>query len=235
MEQVFLKKMIQNRSKTAAFFILISASIIAVSFSAYYWPFFPGDREISVFVQSMSLPGLEAVMRGVSLLGSRPIGLALLFGLALPLWIFGHRKQSILLLATVIADIINSPIKDLIGRERPDYSFVRLLYSGSTDPSFPSGHAVHLIVFFGALIYILPNIIKSRFWVRLVTMCLISLILLGGISRIYLGAHWASDVIGGYLYGAFYLGLIVLADKLWTSRTTRQDSLSESPEYVQRT
>ena len=203
--------------------------MVAVSLSAYKWPLFPGDREVSIFIQSISFSGLESTMRAVSLLGSRPVALTLLFALALPLWSLGYRKESSLLFLTLVADLMNSPIKDVIGRQRPNETFVQLLSPASNGPGFPSGHAVHLMVFFGALIYILPRTVKSVFWVRLVSVFLISLILLGGISRIYLGLHWASDVIGGYLYGVFYLGLIMLVDQQWASRTARQKSLAESP------
>ncbi len=169
-------------------------------------------------------------MRGVSMLGEQSIGLALLFGLALPLWGFGYRRECLLLVSTLVVEVINLPIKELIGRVRPDESLVQVLYQGSTGTSFPSGHAVRFMVFFGALIYMTPNIIRSIIWVRLVRVCLIILILLGGVSRIYLGAHWTSDVAGGYLYGAFYLALIVLADNQFTRKDRGKSNALEELE-----
>jgi undecaprenyl-diphosphatase len=80
--------------------------------------------------------------------------------------------------------------------------------------SFPSGHAIMAVTFYGLLIYILQHNIPVD-WMRwIVTALMIALILMIGFSRIYLRVHYASDVLGGFIIGLFWL-LISLAVLKW--------------------
>ena len=97
--------------------------------------------------------------------------------------------------------ILTTGLKNLFERERPN---ILEQYDG-TGFSFPSGHSTSPIVFYGFIIYL---IIRSRFHLSIkwmVGIVLILLILLIGFSRIYLGVHYASDVIGGFTIGFTWL------------------------------
>jgi undecaprenyl-diphosphatase len=75
---------------------------------------------------------------------------------------------------------------------------------------FPSGHVVHYVVFFGFILTVM--IVNKKiplFWRIFIGIFCTFLIFTISISRIYLGAHWATDVMGGYLYGFVYLGIIL--------------------------
>jgi undecaprenyl-diphosphatase len=109
----------------------------------------------------------------------------------------------------VFPSLCNFAIKLLINRPRPTLSSVKV-FSEFAATGFPSGHVVHYVVFFGfllAVMFVDKGI--SLFWRVLVGILSAFLIFTVSISRIYLGAHWATDVIGGYLFGFVYLGILL--------------------------
>lgn len=110
--------------------------------------------------------------------------------------------------ATVLAIVTGDVVKLLVDRPRPTPGLVQVAQH-INERSFPSGHVVHYTVLCGFLCYV----ILTRWppsWTRTVGLVLLALpVLLVGVSRIYLGEHWASDVVGGYLLGAIFLGLAI--------------------------
>lgn len=120
----------------------------------------------------------------------------------LSLFIFRDKKiNTSIVVNLIIVTIINNLIKIIFMRARPDINPLVI----ETSYSFPSGHSMISMAFYGYLIYIIythKNNIKVK-WL-LITLLSI-LILLIGISRIYLGVHYASDVIGGFCFGIAYL------------------------------
>jgi undecaprenyl-diphosphatase len=120
-----------------------------------------------------------------------------------------HRREAYFTLAVILPDLCNMLIKILVHRPRPTLDNARIFLQ-FTQSSFPSGHVVHYVVFFGFLLAVMlvkKNI--SLFWRIFVGAFSAFLILSVSISRIYLGAHWATDVMGGYLFGFIYLGIIL--------------------------
>ena len=93
----------------------------------------------------------------------------------------------------------------IIARPRPD--ILRLVYE--TGYSFPSGHAMVATGFYGFLIYIANKKIKNKALRRCITILLTLLIFLIGISRIYLGVHYATDIIGAFIIGIIYLVIFI--------------------------
>lgn len=101
-------------------------------------------------------------------------------------------------------------LKQLFQRKRP----LSPLLKAAKGLSFPSGHAIMAVTFYGLLVYILQHTIESG-WLRiLLTILLIILALLIGFSRVYLRVHYASDVLGGFIIGLLWL-LISLAVIKW--------------------
>lgn len=96
-----------------------------------------------------------------------------------------------------------SLFKNLFQRDRPDHPLV----NGITNYSFPSGHAMMSIAFYGLLIWLLGRHLRQHKIQELVIGFLILLILLIGFSRIYLRVHYPSDVIAGYSFGIGWLWL----------------------------
>ena len=116
------------------------------------------------------------------------------------------KKYKIVIALNMINDVIlNNVIKVIVKRERP-ISWFLVEESGY---SFPSGHAMAAVCFYGLIIYLLyRSNIKKKYQIGIITFLTI-LILLIAISRIYLGVHYASDVIGGVVIALIYLVIYV--------------------------
>lgn len=107
-------------------------------------------------------------------------------------------KCFIIPLFTACCSFLNSLMKIIVRRERPD---INLWLVKENNYSFPSGHSMTSFVFYGIICYLIyESKIDKRFKILLI--CLLTLIIiLIGMSRIYLGVHYFSDVIGGFLWG----------------------------------
>ena len=116
------------------------------------------------------------------------------------------KKYKIVIALNMINDVIlNNVIKVIVKRERP-ISWFLVEESGY---SFPSGHAMAAVCFYGLIIYLLyRSNIEKKYKIGIITFLTI-LILLIAISRIYLGVHYASDVIGGVVIALIYLVIYV--------------------------
>ena len=127
-------------------------------------------------------------------------------GLAvLALLLAGHRLAALLMLVTPSVSLLNSVVKEIVGRPRPGHELVPFT-TRTPDSAFPSGHADSAIVIYGLLFYFV-TVFVSQPTLRLLgqAICL-WVILFTGMQRVYTGVHWPSDVLGGY-----YLGGLVLA------------------------
>lgn len=120
--------------------------------------------------------------------------------------IIRNKRQNILLGTNLcIVTIINQILKHIFKRSRPT-EFRIIDESGY---SFPSGHSMVSMAFYGYLIYLVYKNIKNKYlkWILIIVLSI--LIILIGISRIYLGVHYTSDVLGGYLLSVSYLVLFI--------------------------
>ena len=190
-------------------YVLLAAAV-AVSFLARFCEPLPGDVSLIRWVQTCKHPEITAFMKAVSTLGKSWIVIGLAGAAVAGLFVL-RRRQECLTAAGVLFILILSPILQLfVDRSRPPADMVGLdvPFSGL---SFPSGHAYQSFVFFGFLIY-LCNVLIGRVWLRRSVQALLaSLILAIGVSRVYLGAHWPSDVLGSYLIGGSFLALLFRA------------------------
>lgn len=105
----------------------------------------------------------------------------------------------------VLCSVINTIIKHIFLRPRP--VGIKLIEQGGY--SFPSGHSMMAVAFYGLLIYIIWNTKWRNVWKIFTTTLLVILILLIGISRIYVGVHFASDVIAGLSISLSYLIIFI--------------------------
>ena len=99
-------------------------------------------------------------------------------------------------------------VKGLVDRPRPSASLVDVAHQLG-DPSFPSGHVLGATLFYGFLIYCAESAISNKRARRLVQGGLVMVIALMGYARVELGAHWPTDVLGGYAIGLLILGAMV--------------------------
>ena len=107
----------------------------------------------------------------------------------------------------VIVTILNQLLKGILQRPRPtEYRIIE-----ETGYSFPSGHSMISMAFYGYLIYLIYKYVKNKYikWISIVVLSL--LICTIGISRIYLGVHYTSDILGGFLISISYLVIFISA------------------------
>jgi membrane-associated phospholipid phosphatase len=158
---------------------------------------------------------IDAPLQLVSWIGYAPQEIVILGVLSLIVFAVGYRTEAIFLVVSAIgANIVGEIVKDVVARPRPSAPLVQVLRHVS-GYSFPSGHVLTFVSFFGFLAY-LAYVEPSNPWVsRLVLAVCIVLLVLVGPSRIYLGAHWTSDVIGAYLLGGIWLSVILRTYVAW--------------------
>lgn len=104
--------------------------------------------------------------------------------------------------------LLVNAIKFIIGRARPAPDMVEV-YAHSVTKSFPSGHVTSYMALFGFLFYLVYALMRPSLLRSALGAVFGALIGLVGLSRVYLGAHWASDVSGGYCLGFFWLAMTV--------------------------
>jgi undecaprenyl-diphosphatase len=124
--------------------------------------------------------------------------------LAATCWALGLRREAVFAIGTMGAGFTTGVIKILVDRPRPDPSYrvhKRLL----KDNSFPSGHATHYAAFYGYVFYLALRFLPAGPLRGAILAYCLTLVVLVGPSRIYLGHHWASDVVAGELVGFTYL------------------------------
>lgn len=145
-------------------------------------------------------PAMTWVMRKISFFASLPfVCSALLALLLLPKT--RRRFGFPLSIAMLSCAVINQLVKFLVAKERPGI----LILDVENGFSFPSGHSMAALVFYGLLLYFILRFVRHKNRQVLLSFLCIAVILLVGVSRIYLGVHFFSDVVGGFLLGGAVL------------------------------
>ncbi len=172
---------------------------------AYQSPAFPGDITISLWLQRIKSPVLIPAMTAISFLAST-IPAAIIVTLVVIGLVAIRKKLEPIFVASLpgLAALLNWGLKSLINRPRPGNEIIQVL-ANSHGPGFPSGHTVYAVVFYGLIFYLMPKLIRQPVVVGTVRTVLLILIVFTGVSRIYLGAHWPSDILGGFLLGGLLL------------------------------
>ena len=191
------------------FYAFIAGAIIGLIFFVHYFPASSFDIYVTQEIQELTTGNFTSVMKFISIFGN-PILLPLsVIFTSLFFFVTYNRRESCFIFATLIPDLLNILVKIMVSRPRPTLENAKILLK-FTQSSFPSGHVVHYVVFFGFLLAVMfVNKKIPSFWRIFIGIFSAFLIFTISISRIYLGAHWATDVLGGYLFGFVYLGIIL--------------------------
>ena len=180
------------------------------------------DTLATPLLHSLSNPTLDEVMGTFTNLGST-IVVVPLFVAALVLLIWRRHRHEALFLAVSMAGslVLNQSLKLIFQRPRPQLAWAHV----QPEYSFPSGHAMNSIVFYVA-VALIAWILWGRRVGLIATVLAIVLALLIGTSRIYLGYHYFTDVLGGFLAGAAWLIIVAAAldGGLWLSRSRGHES-----------
>ena len=187
--------------------------LLAASFTTL-----PGDRGALEGFQNNQSEWLDAAALGVSRLGGWTLASIMMVAAVVYLSLRRRKIDALVVVLSVVPIIAGLLLKEAVGRARPEY-----LLAGSepSSLSFPSGHSVFAMIFGGLLILLIGQLIGSIGIRRTFQIVVGLLILAVGASRVYLGFHWPSDVLGGYLFGGMaLLGLVWVRARLIDRQST---------------
>ena len=172
-------------------------------------PRLDADVVATMRLQRIRHPLLLRLMGFVSWFGFRPQSL-LLPGTAVGgLWALGLRRDARFLGSAWAASLLSWTTKRFVQRPRPGGDGIAVTDADLRDSSFPSGHALHYVVFWGFFAYLCCARIRQRGARWFSTGAIGAVIGLVGPSRIYLGHHWLTDVLGSYSLGSGYLATLI--------------------------
>jgi undecaprenyl-diphosphatase len=200
---------LQNRKK--AYYLLITLVVIFLILTAIVLllPTTGFDLRFTERIQKVSNPALDVFMKSISWFGVTSVALAIVLGIALIFVIIHRWREAFFTMATFLAPVITYGIKILINRPRPTEELVKIVEKAQHQ-SFPSGHTSFYVVFFGFMIFLLVRNGFFKRWFRY-SLVVILLIIIFSIpfSRIYLGAHWFTDVAAGFVLGILVLWALI--------------------------
>jgi undecaprenyl-diphosphatase len=173
------------------------------------------DLAITLAIQQVRIPAFAQVMAVISALGFWPWDWLVLGATTAAFWLAGFRRAALFLLVTPAPGLLTRTVKLLVARPRPEDDLVNVA-SALRDFSFPSGHVVSYVSLYGFAFFLVYVLFKRSHWRTAVLWLCGLLIGLVGVSRIYLGHHWASDVLGGYALGTAYLLILIEIYRLTT-------------------
>lgn len=174
------------------------------------------DRPVWAWLIDHRTAWVTAVAKVITEVGSTAVMAALALVAAGWLWIRQGRRRDALVVAVVTAGagLLVAVFKPIVGRVRPPEEF-RLVTE--TNQSFPSGHALASIAVLGVLAAVFLAPVSAR-WPRRAGYVVIGLFVVAiGASRLYLGVHWVTDIVGGWLVGAGWLLLCLTAWQWWVA------------------
>jgi undecaprenyl-diphosphatase len=165
------------------------------------WLLLVWDEPVQRFVEDARSSWATDIVRRISFLGSTKVVLVLGCVLAAAAWRRCRAVAVVVLIAMLSRPLLEFTLKALVDRDRPD---LERLVPGN-GPSFPSGHVMAAVALWGLVPLVValytrrPRVWWSSVWASA------ALIVLIGASRTYLGVHWFSDVVGGFIVGCFFL------------------------------
>jgi undecaprenyl-diphosphatase len=185
--------------------LLIAIAFGILTFLVKTTPFFAIDLQITRSIQLINFPYFSLLMSLISWAGFGPQVMIITGLIVLLIYVLGLQWEALTaLIAALFSTAINVLVKDLIGRPRPAADLVNVV-ARLQDYSFPSGHVMYYLGFLGFIGFLVFSLLKPSLKRSLLLVIIGIPVILIGVSRIYLGEHWASDVLGSYLLGSLTL------------------------------
>lgn len=168
------------------------------------------DESVRNFVHGFAAPPLTAAMKFFTYLGS-PLSLTILGVIVIAAFFYlKHKRAVALFLITMAGEVaLNLAFKMFFGRVRPEPFFDFPLPASY---GFPSGHAFGSLCFFGILAWLTTARTQNKIAKAAIWSAAVIIIFLIGLSRVYLGVHYPSDVLAGYAAGLFWVVIVALTD-----------------------
>ena len=190
------------------------------------------DYPVASFIAAHRSGALTTVMQAISSAGSPPILAAVMVVAGVLLGVLRRSLGPVLLAGATVAGtgVLTITLKEAVGRSRPPLDDALAAAEGH---AFPSAHAATAAAVFGVLAYLFAARLRS--WsVRVAVWAGAAMLTaLVGISRIYLGVHWTTDIIGGWAFGVLWLA-VVLTSWIITTRHRRDWSANPGPDRIGR-
>jgi undecaprenyl-diphosphatase len=174
------------------------------------------DRSVRISIHQHASERITQAMVAFSRLGEPGVAIGATLAITVFLLARWYRAVLWITVSLVGAALLNASLKLAFHRPRPPAFF-----GPQPDTfSFPSGHALVCACFYGVLAGLIADRIRSLYWRVLVWVLSLIVIAGVGLSRIYLGVHYPSDVIAGYLAAAVWVSILIALDQLWMKRRT---------------
>ncbi len=162
------------------------------------------DRSLDLSLHATFGSSFFGFFEAVSTLGGGVIRIALIAVIVVALVVARYWwSAALMVVATGGAAALETLLKLVVGRPRP-HLFPHVVTADGS--SFPSGHATNTCAFALVTLYVLWHVVQHRGLTAAATLLLIAVVLLVGLSRIVLGVHYPSDVLGGYALGVAWVG-----------------------------
>ncbi len=200
-------------SKRQLFFrSCLNISIIGVAIFtmiALVYDYLPMDIAITRYLQDLQIGWLDMWFEFVTQLGNYPT-VVVVFLLPILFLLFLKRSKDALFItvSTLGIGLVSEILKALVARPRPSLDLIEHTIPNLPPGSFPSGHVLFFCGFFGSILFLTYTRLRKSLFRDFLMLVLFLLILSVGFSRVYLGAHWASDVTGSYFLGFIWLYLM---------------------------
>jgi len=222
-----------TRHRRAALFqtyVLIGSSIfVGLAVAAHFVPYFAIDLTLTRALQSNHGALADRLMRAESWMGFPPQAAILAGVILVGLFAAGLRWEAVAGLCAASNALVGTTVKLLVERPRPAADLVHVVSQLNTT-GFPSGHVLEATAFGGYLIFLSYTLLKPSWYRTAITSFLGVIIVCMGPSRMYLGHHWFSDVMGAYLLGSLWLALAIKLYRWGKPRFfTEQPAAPESP------
>jgi membrane-associated phospholipid phosphatase len=163
------------------------------------------DALATTFLHSLASPMLDAAMNGATFLGSDLTLIPVLVVAVVYLISRRHRREAVFVMVALGGSVLaNATMKLFFHRARPELAWADVL----PDFSFPSGHSMNSMVFYLSLALVVWRLRGAR-WGMAATVLAVVLAVLIGLSRIYLGYHYLTDVVGGFSAAIIWLAIVV--------------------------
>ena len=174
----------------------------------YYHPILQLDIDISKLVQAHTNQALDTIMLAISWFGNMPYSAITAITASLLFYVFRYKREALFVLLAMLSGAVSSAVKVIVNRPRPVQPVIRVVLK-NMHQSFPSGHVMYYVILFGFIAFLMRRLVQIPKILRgtIFYLCMTLLISIS-ISRIYLGAHWFTDVVGAYLFGSVCLFIL---------------------------